>query len=401
MRTINRLLQNFVRKNFSKIREKQLGLKERAEKKIASIGFRMGRGCVCLNLKDINFGVAAGVPNFTLTLIPFLNRAHRDKFEIYFLFDGEIEQFPEIAEVLKVNKIIKKPDEVKYFYQFNFHHFQERELDCLFLSTFFHDLHVFTIPWKYDSNFQAERKLLRSVYEADVCVTYFPYTLRWLSSEKPFGKILKVPQFTLIDVTEHGQSKVAQKIDLSDSLNIFFPSHCQPHKNHSVVIKAVRELTRRNQNVKLILTGNDESNDYVNQCRAMISEYNIKDQVIWLDRVTEIDLIELYRVSDVVVQPSLAEGGAMIALEATLFGKPACVAAIPQAKEALEELGKLRDVRWFEPNDHCELASQLETFISQTRLKPEDVQFAEKKKYSFTNIERSAELIYQNWPGIN
>ena len=72
-------------------------------------------------------------------------------------------------------------------------------------------------------------------------------------------------------------------------------------------------------------------------------------------------LIELYRHSDAVIVPSLAEGGAYVPLEAIALGKPVAVNEIESARMHLDSMHG--HVIWFNASDAARTADAIQQLM--------------------------------------
>lgn len=113
---------------------------------------------------------------------------------------------------------------------------------------------------------------------------------------------------------------------------VFYAANTYPHKNHALLIEAVRLLKAQNAlNFKCILSGHrmGEQNHVV----QLIDKYGLKDDVIWLGHVSPNALRYLYENSLALCFPSEFEGFGMPIVEAMYLGCPVIAnraASIPE-----------------------------------------------------------------------
>lgn len=110
------------------------------------------------------------------------------------------------------------------------------------------------------------------------------------------------------------------------------------HKNHAVVIEAVRLAALRGVRIPLVLTGlpadyRDPANAVVSRILQDISRGNLRNHVIPLARVPYGDLIALMRAAAVVVQPSRFEGWSTVVQDAKALGRPLICSGISVHRE--------------------------------------------------------------------
>lgn len=339
---------------------------------------------LCFNLSDLNFGKAFGVPNFVRVWLPHLVRHHWQDFDLRYHTSEPLPRY--VEELLQLNGVTEFDDQSGFF-QINFSHFQKRLKGCRKLMLFVHDFHALTIPWKYKEN--NLNLLIGNVHYSDVVVTYFPYSKRICEDYKA-KRVVELPLFSILDLEEHCDSELAQELWNKTGKKIFYPSDCQPHKNHYTLIKAFAELRREDPDVKLVLTGFREDREHCLKIQDLIAELNLGDSVIWYGPVQDGDVVELYRACDIVVQASLAEGGAMIATEALSLQKAVCVAGIPQARAALQQFDT-ESVFWFEPLSTSELISAMKDALAAA---PNDCGMLQQL---LDNRNLAAERVSQSW----
>ena len=143
-----------------------------------------------------------------------------------------------------------------------------------------------------------------------------------------------------------------------DAHYIFYASQNRPHKNILTLIKAYHHLLRRRYcNVKMILTG-DIAND--TSIWDYVEEYKLQLDVIPFVAVSAQELAALYRCADLVVNPSLYEGGFPFTFgEGMSVGIPSVMSDIPQIRDVVEPFG-LADEMLFDPYDWKAMADKIE-----------------------------------------
>jgi len=148
-----------------------------------------------------------------------------------------------------------------------------------------------------------------------------------------------------------------RQYDFSDTQYIFYSSQVRPHKNFLTMIKAYEHLLRRKYcNVKLVLTGGIESSpelwDYIVSKRLeydVISFFNLSEQ----------ELAAVYRCADLVVNPTLFEGGFPFTFaEGMSVGTPSLMSDIPQVRDVVAQYG-LENEMLFDPYDWKALAEKI------------------------------------------
>lgn len=99
------------------------------------------------------------------------------------------------------------------------------------------------------------------------------------------------------------------------------------HKNHLVIVEAVKQLKTRGVNVPIVMTGlpadhRDPTNENLSRLLQAIAAAGLSGQITVLGRVPYTDLINLMRTCAAVIQPSRFEGWSTIVEDAKALGRP-------------------------------------------------------------------------------
>lgn len=142
------------------------------------------------------------------------------------------------------------------------------------------------------------------------------------------------------------------------------------HKNHMVVLEAIKELAKINTNFMVFLTGKTE--DYRNPLffktlTNFIENNNLQKQAVILGLIPREDQLSLLEHSLSVIQPSRFEGWSTIIEDAKTLNKQVICSNIDVHVEQMRD-----KAFYFEPDSFFELSSIMNSFISenQTIAKP-------------------------------
>ncbi len=132
-----------------------------------------------------------------------------------------------------------------------------------------------------------------------------------------------------------------------------------PHKNHLIILKAIKYLKDKGHEIKVIFTGkvsvNLESEKYYKDLTDFISSNNLSSNVFLLGFVDRQVQLNLLSNAKAVIQPSLFEGWSTIVEDAKFLNKSLIVSDLKIHKEQLEKYA----THYFNPHNHEELANHL------------------------------------------
>ena len=138
---------------------------------------------------------------------------------------------------------------------------------------------------------------------------------------------------------------------------LFLPNQFWAHKNHRVVVDALRILGARGRSLSVVATG--DTNDYRNpgffhQLMRQVRDAGVEKDFRVLGRIPYAEMIVLMRNSVAVVNPSLFEGWSTTVEEAKSLGKRLVLSNIPVHREQDPPGGA-----YFDPADAESLADAL------------------------------------------
>lgn len=170
---------------------------------------------------------------------------------------------------------------------------------------------------------------------------------------------------------------------------VLYPARTWPHKNHIALVKAVHILKKRGIRINVVFTYVDQQHG--NFVRKRVTDYGLDDQVIMLGRVSPVQMGVLYRLSTMVVVPSLFEQNSGPVLEAIHFGKAVAASNIDEIVKSLDgagmifdpcsvdEIAKVIDLLW----SSSDTLEKIETGICKRRSRMSWVPFREIYKQAY------------------
>jgi glycosyltransferase involved in cell wall biosynthesis len=144
---------------------------------------------------------------------------------------------------------------------------------------------------------------------------------------------------------------------------ILFVSTIEPRKNVPMLLKAFRWLLDHYRlDVKLVLAG--EKGWLFGEVFQQVTKQKLQEDVIFLGRVSNEELLMLYNTAQVLVAPSIYEGFGLTPLEAMACGTPVVVSNVSALPEIVGDAGLLVD-----PNNAEEIAVAVARLLGDAELR--------------------------------
>lgn len=143
---------------------------------------------------------------------------------------------------------------------------------------------------------------------------------------------------------------------LKDMKYIFYSSQCRPNKNIITLVKAYEYLLRKKEvSFKLVLTGAYSSIPLIND---YIHSHRLQYDILSFHMVSNQQLAALYACADLVVNPTIFEGGfPMTFAEGMAVGTPSVMGTIPQVTDVTDQFD-MSDCL-FDPFDYKDMAEKI------------------------------------------
>lgn len=148
----------------------------------------------------------------------------------------------------------------------------------------------------------------------------------------------------------------------------FVPNQFWAHKNHGILLEALRILKDRGSPVHLVFTGNplDRRNpDYYHNLLEKIDKSGISHLITILGMIPYDHLIQLMRHSQAVINPSYFEGWSTTVEEAKILDRTILLSDIPVHREQNPRQGY-----FFNPDNPQQLADLLISLNNATEIDP-------------------------------
>jgi glycosyltransferase involved in cell wall biosynthesis len=163
---------------------------------------------------------------------------------------------------------------------------------------------------------------------------------------------------TLPDISAINAEKVLERFGIKKPYFIC-SNQFWKHKNHMVVLKAIKILKEQGQNSKIVFTGkpNDFRNPlFYSQLLDYVDKNDLNNEVIFLGFIDRTDQLILMKNSKAIIQPSLFEGWSTVVEDAKALNHPIIVSDLPVHREQLENYAY-----FFLPDNEVELSVLMKT----------------------------------------
>jgi len=157
--------------------------------------------------------------------------------------------------------------------------------------------------------------------------------------------------------------KVRNKYQLKQRY-IFYPAHTWYHKNHIRLLEAFNLLKNKFPKLKLVLSGAKKNN--FKKIKEKINEFNLNSRVIYLGYVDYEDLPYIYKMSEMLVMPTLFESISIPIYEAFSLKVPVCCSNVTGLPEQVGNAALI-----FDPYDIKDIAEKISELLMNEELATE------------------------------
>jgi glycosyltransferase involved in cell wall biosynthesis len=211
----------------------------------------------------------------------------------------------------------------------------------------------------------------------------------------PNSKIKKyVFKFSSVlpDISNISLSAVLSKYHLSTAAYFFSPNQFWQHKNHIIILKALKKMKEKGGvDFKVYFSGKEHdarNPDYFDGLQQYVLENHLEENVRFLGFIDRTDQLCLMKHAVAIIQPSLFEGWSTVVEDAKALNQHIIVSNIPVNKEQLGEQGF-----YFDPYKEDSLIEQITCMICD---------HARKHDFNYTeSIKRNAHNFLQIMDAIN
>ncbi|GAG74468.1 unnamed protein product, partial [marine sediment metagenome] len=202
----------------------------------------------------------------------------------------------------------------------------------------------------------------------------------YLASDSQFKKL----------ANQEKDKEVLKKYGI-DKKYILSAGTIEPRKNYPTLIKAFNYIKHNNNdfNCKLVIVGRTGWKSEATYRERELSPY--KDDILFIGRVSDKDLVQIYNQAEIFVYPSLFEGFGLPPVEAMSCGLPVIASDSSSLKEAVGDAGIL-----VPPEDYREISKQISYILKNEKIKKKlkEKSLKQAQKFSWEKTARKTLNIY-------
>lgn len=192
-------------------------------------------------------------------------------------------------------------------------------------------------------------------------------------------------EFLNYKFNEEQFERVRKKYNLPKKY-IFYPAQCWFHKNHIKLIEAFELVIKENDDIHLILTGS-QKNNYDNLMK-LIDEHGLAEKVKHLGYIDYQDLPYLYKMSEMLVMPTLFESVSIPIYEAFALEVPVCSSNVVALPEQVGNNGVI-----FDPYNIEDMANKMMIYLDDNNFAKEKASLGFKSVSGFNHEKYRKKLL--------
>lgn len=196
--------------------------------------------------------------------------------------------------------------------------------------------------------------------------------------------IYKCAPYSVDKYIESYSLKIKEKYNLPDNY-VLFVGNVKPHKNLSVLVKAINLLSQKNDDIKLVIVG--QKDGFIN---TDIEIKHDRNNVVFTGYVEDNDLVYIYKMANIFVFPSLYEGFGIPPLEAMKLGVPVICSS---AASMPEVCGKA--VEYFNPYDEVDLSNRINKLLHDKNKYNELIKIGKERSSMYSWDDTADGIFFQ------
>ncbi|MBI5005023.1 MAG: glycosyltransferase, partial [Candidatus Lloydbacteria bacterium] len=228
------------------------------------------------------------------------------------------------------------------------------------------------------------------VYPSEFAKKIFEERFKIHLAEEVISNGVDISKFKKTDIEAR---RFIKKFSIDKSvINFLYVGRLHPEKSIDTLIRATAYAIQKNPHIKTYIVGEGHMRDSL---EYLTNKLGLKEQVLFLGKLHDDDLIGAYNASDSLVLPSLAELEGMVALEAMACGKPLIIA---DSKESASVYFINGNGFLFKPKDPIDLAEKMLRLADDKagREKMGEMSLKKSREYDINqSVTKLEELYYR------
>lgn len=183
----------------------------------------------------------------------------------------------------------------------------------------------------YDCDYKSRYMLKSKIYELFFLKAMIKKKIKFIAKSKKAKRTIEAKGFSNVDVIPVGLDlskfqvsdfhTFVQPNQKLDKLDMLYVGSLEDRRNIPFMLLLTKELIDRNIPVNLTIVGEARNNDYFDECKKLIKKLDIENNIIYLGKKKQDELVEIYKNNPVFLLPTRYEIFGMVLLEAMLFGR--------------------------------------------------------------------------------
>lgn len=192
---------------------------------------------------------------------------------------------------------------------------------------------------------------------------------------------------------EERKLAVKRKYKLPDNF-LLYVGDLNWNKNLNGLVRPFKKIKSRHQSLKMVLIGSVFADDNLKELQALkklIKKAKLEKEVIFLGFIPNGDLVAVYNLAVLYVQPSFYEGFGLPVLEAMSCGCP----VVCSNQASLPEVGG-RAVEYFDPYEKHDLERKLIKLIKDRKRRTQltELGMVQARKFSWRKTAQETKQVY-------
>ena len=200
-------------------------------------------------------------------------------------------------------------------------------------------------------------------------------------------KIFTLPFIAPKYLIKKNKINVFKKFNIKEKY-IFYPAQFWEHKNHINLVKAFKEVLKKNKNISLVFCG--AKKNYYNKVYKFVRFNNLEKKIYFLGRVPDSIMSSLYSGAIATVYPSLCGPTNIPPLESISLNTPLICS---DAYFMKNQLGN--SAIFFNPKNYKSISKKINLVLNSSKLRKKLIKNG-RKKISEYNINHFSKLLEEH-----